>query len=194
MRDLERLEEVLDAYGASPDRWPEQERGDLLALVERSSEARALHDAAAQFDAVLDRATDLPPPSSDLVERLVARAPQGDRSRGAEARRPASRVLRWAPLVPIAAAAMLALWIARAPDSRPLSPVPPAPGAPIEIAMADLGTYTTPTDVLLSLDGFDPLAAIPSYDCESDGLGCIDLDFDTTETHSLKGDSRRMRT
>lgn len=185
MSKLERLEQVLDAYGASPDRWPEDERAALLALVEESTGARALCDEAARLDALLDQAGEIPSPSPELAQRIVSRGPKSTQP---------SRVRRWAPMVPIAAAAMLALWIARDPGNRGGAPEP-VPNESFEIALVDLGVYDTPTDVLLTVDGFDPLAYVPAYDCEEDGLGCLDLEVDATGTHSsLQGGSRRMRT
>jgi hypothetical protein len=53
---LERLREILDAYGADARRWPEAERGAALELVARGGKARALRDDAARLDALLDMA------------------------------------------------------------------------------------------------------------------------------------------
>lgn len=185
MSDQERLQEVLEAYGASPDRWPEEERAPLAQLIDASAEARALHERAVRLDQVLDAAGPIDAPSPDLVARILDDAPRSTEP---------SAIRRWAPLVPIAAAAMLALWIARDPMRRTDAPVAPPRGESIEIAMVDLGVYDTPTDVLLSVDGFDPLANVPAWGCEDTELGCIDLEFDATERHSKQGDSRRMRT
>ena len=51
---LKRLGTLLDAYGADPDRWPEQERAAALALIDSSSDARAMRDDALSLDSVLD--------------------------------------------------------------------------------------------------------------------------------------------
>ena len=51
---LKRLGNLLDAYGADPDRWPEQERAAALALIDSSSDARAMRDDARSLDSVLD--------------------------------------------------------------------------------------------------------------------------------------------
>lgn len=51
---LERGVAILDAYGASPARWPEAQREAMLALLIRSSELRAHRDAAANLDSSLD--------------------------------------------------------------------------------------------------------------------------------------------
>jgi hypothetical protein len=176
---LERLEEVLDAYGASPDHWPDEDRAALLALLEESESARILRDTAAGLDSLLDFSGTIDAPTKALKDRILDAAPGNP---------PATRTWRWAPLVPIAAAAALAVWIAAAPHG------PEMTEPPMEIAMADLGIYTTPTDVLLTIDGFDPLASVPAYDCEDSGLGCLELDLDGSERQSMQGDSRRMKT
>jgi hypothetical protein len=72
--ELNRLKEVMDAYGAEPARWPADERAGAQALLRRSPEARALQDEARR----LDRALDLMPgigPSSALTDRILAQAP-----------------------------------------------------------------------------------------------------------------------
>jgi len=38
---LQRLQQLLDAYGANPERWPLEERAAALALLEHSTEAQA---------------------------------------------------------------------------------------------------------------------------------------------------------
>ncbi|HTI87682.1 MAG TPA: hypothetical protein VL966_13840 [Alphaproteobacteria bacterium] len=53
---LARLEQLVAAYGADPERWPEAERGPALALVERSAEARARVAEARRLDRALDAA------------------------------------------------------------------------------------------------------------------------------------------
>lgn len=51
---LTRAEEILNAYGAEPERWPEDERGDLLQLLAQSPELQALRETASQLDDLLD--------------------------------------------------------------------------------------------------------------------------------------------
>lgn len=186
MSDLSRLERVLEAYGAEPERWPADERAGLEALLAESRRARDLRDAAARLDALLDAAGDVPPPTSELSDRVLDHAPH----EGAATRR-----WRWAALVPLAAAAaVLALYVARTPDPASLEPSAASTTESFEIAMADLGVYATPTDVLLSLDGVDPLAGVPAFDCEESDLGCLELDVEETERQTMQGESRRMRT
>lgn len=50
---IARLRTLLDAYGAAPQRWPEEERAAALALIAQSSEARAAVAAAEALDATL---------------------------------------------------------------------------------------------------------------------------------------------
>ena len=49
-----RAKEILDAYGAAPERWPEDERGDLLQLLAQSPELQALRETANRLDGLLD--------------------------------------------------------------------------------------------------------------------------------------------
>jgi hypothetical protein len=51
---LTRAKEILNAYGAEPKRWPEDERGDLLQLLAQSPELQALRKTASQLDDLLD--------------------------------------------------------------------------------------------------------------------------------------------
>ncbi|MBY0277451.1 hypothetical protein K2Z84_19135, partial [Candidatus Binatia bacterium] len=51
---LERLRDILDAYGGDPERWPDAERRAALDLLARSAEARRLCDEALRLDAALD--------------------------------------------------------------------------------------------------------------------------------------------
>lgn len=188
MSDLTRLERVLEAYGAEPARWPAEERARLEALLAESPRARDLRDAAARLDAWLDAAGDVPPPALELFDRVLDRAPHERAQR---------HRWRWASVVPLAAAAALALYVTRASDPPPTAPVETPAAATtgsFEIAMTDLGVYTTPTDVLLSLDGVDPLAGGPTFDCEESDLGCLELDLEGTERQTMQGESRRMRT
>ena len=76
--DLARLGQILETYGAGPDAWPAAERDDALALLARSTEARAMHDRAARLDRLLDQAPTLEP-SPELRARVLAAADQAAR-------------------------------------------------------------------------------------------------------------------
>lgn len=156
---LDRLTTILDAYGATPDRWPPAERAAARALLDRSAEARALLAAAARLDGVLDALPPAPPPSPALRARVVAAAPKR-----------AAPVRTAALLAPIAAAALLALWIVRSPE-----PAPPSRSA---VPMAQLGVYETPTDSLLTLDDLDVASETSTPRCPDPKGGCPRIDDD----------------
>ncbi|MHA1108922.1 MAG: hypothetical protein ACTSQV_07390 [Alphaproteobacteria bacterium] len=65
---VERLREIFDAYGASPNRWPADERTAAVLLLDSSGEARAAHAEALRLDITLDNLT-APPPPPDLAKR-----------------------------------------------------------------------------------------------------------------------------
>lgn len=72
---LERFAEIVDAYGASPDRWPADERASAEALMAEAPAARVLVAEAARLDLMLDGAP-VEAPSTALVERLMAARPR----------------------------------------------------------------------------------------------------------------------
>ena len=121
-------------------------------------------------------------PSPDLADRIVAAA-------NSPARRTSSKKWRWAAVIPLAAAAALALWVQN-------TNIPAPEPALQEIALADLGVYETPTDILLEVDGFDPLTSVPSYDCNESDLGCLELETDPSwfQQQSIQGGARRIFT
>ena len=80
--------------------------------------------------------------------------------------------------IPLAAAAGLALWLSRAPQV-------PAPLS--DDVIAELGTYGTPGDALLSVPDVDVLSDDPWTDCADGGLGC--LDFEAVEIGPRSGDT-----
>ena len=51
---LDRLAQLLDAYGGEPERWPAQERAGALQLIATHPEARAMQRAALELDGALD--------------------------------------------------------------------------------------------------------------------------------------------
>ncbi|MDX5367022.1 MAG: hypothetical protein LPK88_11300 [Alphaproteobacteria bacterium] len=73
---LERLEAIIDAYGASPMRWPAGERAAAEALLAASVEARSLLADARMLDGML-AAAPVEAPSDALVARLMAARPRG---------------------------------------------------------------------------------------------------------------------
>ena len=73
---LERFAGIVDAYGASPERWPDSERAAAEALAAASAEARTLLTQAAALDLLLGHAP-AEAPSAALFERLIAARPRG---------------------------------------------------------------------------------------------------------------------
>ena len=49
-----RAQEILNAYGADPERWPEDERQSLIQLLAQSPELQALRETGALLDGLLD--------------------------------------------------------------------------------------------------------------------------------------------
>lgn len=87
--NTERLRALIEAYGASPDRWPEAERDTALSALANLSEANEDLRAAAALDALLG-AWRLEPPAERLADRIAARAvaqrgPIGRRTEGRRA-------------------------------------------------------------------------------------------------------------
>jgi len=54
MMTLDRFAALVDAYGASPARWPEGERAAAVELMQASAEARRLAEEADRLDRLLD--------------------------------------------------------------------------------------------------------------------------------------------
>ncbi len=192
---LERLRDILDAYGGDPDRWPDAEREPALDLLARSADARLLRDEALRLDAALDL---LPAaePSSGLEGRILAAAqhtPQ-DVARAASVaslddarvRRAVGRPRRGlllAAALPLAAAAALALWVARGDRTATTQQVasaghataaPHAREASEDDLRAALASYKAPDDALGELAGLDDVyGADPWHGCSEGDLGCV---------------------
>jgi hypothetical protein len=98
-----RAEEILDAYGADPARWPAAERDALRAMIAAEPALAAARDAARRLDAALGV---LPPPPA-LALNPVAIAAAARRLRGGAA--PARRL--WARAAGLAAAALVGVWV-----------------------------------------------------------------------------------
>lgn len=121
---LARFESLIEACGASADRWPLGERAAALALLRQSEEARHLRRRAARLDAALDRLR--PPPSPDVGSRLRRRGPAGARARLRRQRRSTGVLLsRFGQAFRYGAAALIAFIIgfAVAWSLRGLSPI-----------------------------------------------------------------------
>lgn len=189
MMTLQRLQQLLDAYGAAPERWPEAEHDAALLLLAHSPAARAQREEAAYLDALLDLASGAHP-SAELVPRILAAVSaetipaqhsgtgpaQGHRSgyhQPRAARRHGTRaqshwMWRW-PTLAAAASLAIVLWGVQtwAPSRHGLPPD----------AIANLGVYTMPTDVLLEWPGVTMLNTLPSVGCVDDELACPTLNI-----------------
>jgi hypothetical protein len=72
MITLSRFSELVEAYGADPDRWPLEDRLAALELMAHSAEARSLAHQAGDLDALLDVAP-LSVPARASADALAAR-------------------------------------------------------------------------------------------------------------------------
>ena len=164
------LERLLDTYGTDGARWPADAWDAAARLVATSDEARALWSEVAALDRMLGG---LPPepPSPQLVARVLADAPTP--------RVPARWRRAAAVVMPLAAAAGLALWLTpRSPLRARPAPLPTA----VELTSLRLGEYGSPTDYLLDVGETAVASAVPSFGCDDSTLGCPTLDTDGAAT------------
>jgi hypothetical protein len=108
MMGLDRIRELLDAYGAEPRRWPANERAMAEALLGQNPAARDLRAKAATIDGLLDRTAPLAPPIIDaeiLIGRITAE-PQSQVVAFRPAPRPAAGAF-WLKVGSLAAAAVI---------------------------------------------------------------------------------------
>lgn len=61
--ELERLKQIIDAYGGNPQRWPLAERQTAQALLDISPTARQWQQEALQLDTLLDHIAEALPPA-----------------------------------------------------------------------------------------------------------------------------------
>ena len=67
-----RAQEILNAYGADPERWPEDERQSLIQLLAQSPELQALRETGAHLDGLLD---EWQPKLSCSIDTLISSLP-----------------------------------------------------------------------------------------------------------------------
>lgn len=110
--DVERFAELVDAYGAEPSAWPEQERPSALRLLEHSEQAVRLLEEAAQLDGLLADVLDVEP-SMGLRDRILEQAPLPPRTWSERWARMAQAIWpfgpSWQPATALAASVLLGL-------------------------------------------------------------------------------------
>jgi hypothetical protein len=74
---IERLRDILDAYGGDPLRWPQAERLEAQRLAAHDSVAAALVTEAMAFDGLLDFAPSTEPSRALMASVLAARPKPG---------------------------------------------------------------------------------------------------------------------
>jgi len=68
-----RFIQLLESYGAKPNRWPQGERGSAMVFAEKFEDAQVLLSEAQALDAVLN-SYKAPAPSDLLQARVLKRA------------------------------------------------------------------------------------------------------------------------
>ena len=110
--ELGRFRTLVDAYGSTPERWPDDERDEALALLATSAEAQVLRHEAERLDSALDQIPELAP-SPALMARILAESETPPRTKSrwfdilVETIWPGARL--WQPLGAFASAAALGL-------------------------------------------------------------------------------------
>ncbi len=185
----QRLQELLDAYGADPTRWPAEERAAALALLARSAEARTFQENAAHLDRLLDLSPSVQP-APEFMQRVIAHVPQQETAETTPKKPPIFSLLRpgqrqqrqgakrhvswrfthqrrvWSSLV-AALLVIVGVWSTQHLRSTQQTPI---------LDPATLGVYETPTDSLLESPGLDLFSAMPSIGCEDSDLACSQLE------------------
>ena len=99
--NLDRFVAIVEAYGASPARWPEAERAAAVAFLKTSSDAQRLADEAEALDGLLDMPETIAA-TRDLQDRILAAAPA---ARAGGNRPVAAPFFNWSRWIPAAAVA-----------------------------------------------------------------------------------------
>jgi hypothetical protein len=91
----DRFRSLTEAYGASPEHWPQAERAGAEALLARQDpEALAALAEARSLDLLLATHA-IATPDADLIRRIVASAPSAHSSRGGNTGMPRWKQPRW---------------------------------------------------------------------------------------------------
>jgi hypothetical protein len=141
---IDRLQTILDAYGAGPARWPEAEREAALALISQSAQARAAVTAASALDASIDIYGN---PAEHAINplKLVAEITAHSQQQAPQPKaRPVTRItIGWPNLAGLAAAAVVGFLVGWSGLDRSVLPAPP-PSSDVGSRQALLGN--TPED------------------------------------------------
>lgn len=80
--NIERFKAILDSYGTRSDAWPEAEQDAAAVLIETSTDARNLLEAAGALDRMLDMVPE-PQPADEAYLKRLAEIPalSGDQTR-----------------------------------------------------------------------------------------------------------------
>ena len=115
--EMRRLEQVLDAYGANPGRWPKAEADELMGLVRRDREARARFDETTALERVLAAAPGVHPASIAALTDRIAASAKNDRQPVQFSARPqlvgrraGMTVLRWPAIAALAASLFIGFY------------------------------------------------------------------------------------
>jgi hypothetical protein len=124
---IDRLQTILEAYGASLARWPEGEREAALALIAQSAQARAAVAAASALDASID-AYENPAEHAINPLKLIAAitAHPQDGAQRPQARAAARITIGWPNLAGLAAAAVAGFLVGWSGLDRSVLPPPTA--------------------------------------------------------------------
>lgn len=87
--NIERVRQIIEAYGGDPSRWPEEERAQAKSILESSPQLNGVLDEARRLDVVLDRLAPVTVPAA-LRDRIVAGA-----SRASDKAGLTDRFLEW---------------------------------------------------------------------------------------------------
>jgi hypothetical protein len=123
---IDRLQTILDAYGAAPARWPEAEREAALALIAQSPEARAAVAAASTLDASIG-AYDNPAEHAINPLKLVATITAHSQEQAQRPRSSGRITIGWPNLAGLAAAAVAGFLVGWSGLDRSVLPSPPTP-------------------------------------------------------------------
>ena len=175
------LVNILETSGSNPENWPPAIRAEMEAFIAGSAAARQAVAEATELDRCLDTLSEIKP-APDLAARILADLPPRPVVRPRPLRRGAIFAL------PLAAAAILALWLGQS------GPVPLTSGAPEATASFnfedDALVWEMPSDVLMNVASLDPVDDVPEFDCFYEEPGC----FGSTENResSLMPTSRNL--